>query len=58
MNTQIAIQESDLELVVSEKTLGSLTTNAKQIRDIVMANLPKYDISNYTDDNIVGQCYQ
>lgn len=52
MNTQIAIQESDLELVVSEKTLGSLTTNAKQIRDIVMANLPKYDISNYTDDNI------
>ena len=52
MNTQIAIQENDLELVVSEKTLGSLTTNAKQIRDIVMANLPKYDISNYTDDNI------
>lgn len=52
MNTQLAIQENDLELVVSEKTLGSLTTNAKQIRDIVMANLPKYDISNYTDDNI------
>ena len=52
MNTQIAIQESDLELVVSEKILGSLTTNAKQIRDIVMANLPKYDISNYNDDNI------
>ena len=52
MNTQLAIQERDLELVVSEKTLGSLTTNAKQIRDIVMANLPKYDISNYTDDNI------
>lgn len=52
MDTQLAIQESDLELVVSEKTLGSLTTNAKQIRDIVMANLPKYDISNYTDDNI------
>lgn len=23
MNTQIAIQESDLELIVSEKTLGS-----------------------------------
>jgi len=52
MNTQLAIQETDLELVVSEKTLGSLTTNAKQIRNIVMANLPKYDISNYTDDNI------
>lgn len=52
MNTQLAIQETDLELVVIEKTLGNLTTNAKQIRDIVMANLPKYDISNYTDDNI------
>lgn len=52
MNTQLAIQENDLELVVSEKTLGSLTTNAKQIRDIVKANLPKYDISNYNDDNI------
>lgn len=52
MNTQLAIQETDLELVVSEKTLGSLTTNAKQIRDIVKANLPKYDISNYNDDNI------
>lgn len=52
METNIAIQENDLELVVSEKTLGSLTTNAKQIRDIVKFNLPKYDISNYTDDNI------
>ena len=52
MNTQLAIQETDLELVVSEKTLGSLTTNAKQIRDMVKAALPMYDISNYTDDNI------
>lgn len=52
MNTQLAIQETDLELIVSEKTLGSLTTNAKQIRDIVKENLPKYDISNYNDDNI------
>lgn len=52
MNTQLAIQENDLELVVSEKMLGSLTTNAKQIRDIVKAALPKYDISNYNDDNI------
>lgn len=52
MNTQIAIQENDLELIVSEKTLGSLTTNAKQIRDMVKAALPMYDISNYTGDNI------
>lgn len=53
MDTQIAIQESDLELVVSEKTLGSLTTNAIQIRDMVKAALPMYDISNYNDENIV-----
>lgn len=52
MNTQLAIQESDLELVVSEKTLGSLTTNAIQIRDMVKNALPMYDISNYNDDNI------
>lgn len=52
MNTQLAIQESDLELVVSEKTLGSLTTNAKQIRDMVKAALPMYDISNYNNENI------
>lgn len=52
MNTQLAIQETDLQLVVSEKTLGSLTTNAKQIRDMVKNALPKYDISNYSEDNI------
>lgn len=52
MNTQIAIQESDLELVVSEKTLGSLTTNAIQIRDMVKSALPMYDITNYNGENI------
>lgn len=52
MVNQITIQESDLELVVSEKTLGSLTTNAIQIRDMVKAALPMYDISNYNDGNI------
>lgn len=52
MNTELALQEKDLELVVSEKTLGSLTTNAKQIRDMVKNALPMYDISNYNDDNI------
>lgn len=52
MDTNLAIKESDLELVVSEKTLGSLTTNAKQIRDMVKEALPMYDISNYNDDNI------
>ena len=40
MNTQLALQEKDIELIVIEKTLGSLTTNAKQIRDIeVIGNI-------------------
>lgn len=52
METNLAIKESDLELVVSEKTLGSLTTNAIQIREMVKAVLHKYDIANYNDDNI------
>jgi hypothetical protein len=50
--TVVEIQESDLQLVVSEKTLGSLTTNAKQIRDIVKAGLVRYDIANYDESNI------
>ena len=46
------LQASQLELVVSEKTIGSLTTNAKQIRDLVVASLPRYDIANYSTDDI------
>ena len=47
MKTQqlITIKESDLELIVSEKTLGSLTTNAIQIRDMVKSTLPMYAIT-------------
>ncbi|MEI8087243.1 MAG: DUF1351 domain-containing protein [Paludibacter sp.] len=55
MNTEIKkidIQEKDLELVVSEKTLGSLTTNAKQIKALVESALPNYDIANYNENNI------
>lgn len=46
------LQEKDLELVVSEKTLGCLTTNAKQIKEMVERALPNYDIINYGEDNI------
>lgn len=46
------LQEKDLELVVNEKTLGSLTTNARQIKEMVESALPNYDISNYSEDNI------
>lgn len=50
--TVFELQEKDLELVVNEKTLGSLTTNAKQIKAMVEAALPRYDISNYNESNI------
>lgn len=46
------LQEKDLELVVNEKTLGSLTTNAKQIKMLVEKALPNYDIANYNESNI------
>ena len=48
----VELQASELELVVSEKTIGSLTTNAKQIRDLVVGALPRYDIANYSTDDI------
>ena len=42
------LKADQLELVVSEKTIGSLTTNAKQIRAMVAQALPRYDIANYS----------
>lgn len=48
----VELEASQLELVVSEKTIGSLTTNAKQIRELVQQALPRYDISNYSTDDI------
>jgi hypothetical protein len=44
--------EKDLQLVVSEKTLGSLTTNAKAIRETVANGLQIFHIDNYDDSNI------
>lgn len=48
----VELHASQLELVVSEKTIGSLTTNAKQIRELVEKVLPMYDISNYSTDDL------
>ena len=48
----VELQAEQLELVVSEKTIGSLTTNAKEIRELVKSALPKYDISNYSTDDV------
>ncbi|MDR0658826.1 MAG: DUF1351 domain-containing protein [Mediterranea sp.] len=55
MSTEIVnieIQEKDLELVVTEKTLGHLTTNARQIKTMIEQALPRYDIVNYNESNI------
>lgn len=47
-----ALREDELELIVSEKTLGSLTTNARQIKELVERALPNYDAANYDENNI------
>jgi hypothetical protein len=52
INTPEVIVESQLELVVSNQTLGSLTTNAKEIKSLVEASLQKYDAANYNEGNI------
>lgn len=48
----VELQASQLELVVNEKNIGSLATNAKQIRELVKTALPKYDIANYSADDV------
>lgn len=48
----VALQEADLQLVVSDKTLGTLTTNAETLRELVKQALPKYAIENYSTDDI------
>lgn len=51
-NNLSVLNEKDLQLVVSTKTLGSLTTNAEKIRDLVKSSLSRYSIENYSSDNI------
>lgn len=46
------LKATDLELSISELTLGSLTTNALQLRDYVGEVVKRYDADNYSDDNI------
>ena len=44
------INEQSLQLVITDKSLGSLTTNALQIKAMVEAALPDYNIANYADN--------
>ncbi len=53
--TTTAIQplnEQDLALDVRELTLGTLTTNALQLRDHVAATLERYTPENYSEENV------
>jgi hypothetical protein len=53
--TTTAIQpltEKDLTLDVRELTLGTLTTNALQLRDHVAATLERYTPENYSEENV------
>lgn len=46
------LNEKDLELVVSQEELGFLETNAKNIKEKVLAILPNYSADNYDESNI------
>lgn len=51
-NTAVVLQAENLELTISDKNLGTLTTNAKDIKALVEQALPNYSIENYTEANI------
>ena len=46
------LTEKDLALDVRELTLGTLTTNALQLRDHVAATLERYPPENYSEENV------
>lgn len=46
------IKENELQLVITNKELGSLTTNAKAIKERVKELLPTYKADNYDESNI------
>lgn len=48
----VALQEKDVQLIVSKETIGQLTTNIKEVKARVEKALPMYDISNYSTDDI------
>lgn len=53
MNTELSkINEGSLQLVVQEQSIGTLVTNAKQVKELVKAALPKYTAENYSETNI------
>ncbi|MDE5581987.1 MAG: DUF1351 domain-containing protein, partial [Treponemataceae bacterium] len=43
-------EEKSLTLVVQEKTLGTLVTNARQIKELVALKIKEYSVDNYQGD--------
>lgn len=52
MNEIQIIDEKSLQLVVTNEQLGSLTTNAEKIRDLVKSRIGNYTLENYNEDNL------
>lgn len=46
------LDEKSLQLQVKQEQLGSLLTNAEQIRDLVKSRISDYSLDNYNEDNI------
>lgn len=46
------MKENEFELIIKEKSLGVLTTNAQSIKEKIESLLPTYDAKNYSADNI------
>lgn len=48
----MVLEENSLQLVVNEQTLGTLKTNAEQIRDLVKNVAGQYKAENYSEDTV------
>ena len=51
-NQLLVLEEKSLQLAVKEQTLGTLKTNAEQIRDLVKKAASQYKAENYNEDNV------
>ena len=48
----LVLEEKNLQLDVKEQTLGTLKTNAEQIRDLVKSAASQYKAENYNESNV------
>ena len=48
----LVLEEKSLQLAVKEQTLGTLKTNAEQIRDLVKSAASQYKAENYNEENV------